>query len=75
MKYNFNQNVKDMEYFFSFCENMIECDLFNCNSENVITNKAYIFNKYGSFTKLNLFYINIQKVNDIFLRMFIQKRN
>ena len=52
--------MKDMEYFFSFYENMIECDLFNFNSENV-TNKDYMFNKYSSLPKLNLFYINMQK--------------
>ena len=33
----------------------IECDLFNFNSENV-TNKDYIFNKYGSLPKSNFFY-------------------
>ncbi len=67
MKYNLDQNMKDMEYFFSFYENIIECDLSNFNSENVI-NMTYMFNKYGNWPKLNFLYIKMQNVTDMFFQ-------
>ena len=64
IKYNFKDNIKNMNFMFYLCSSLTNINLSNFNTNNV-TNMNHMFSSCSSLTSLNLSNFNTNNVNNM----------